>query len=495
MGNLPFGPVVAASRSGAQGQLEFADHQRRDEPAVGRLDSAQILLVVADRSVLREVLKIGHRPSRTAVLAEQQTLLERAGQELGAALGPDSPPEQLIHRLQQMAPHLAQLKLTGVVRLEADFAPVLERMERRGLPVDVTAWRQVISDAQARAAVARQRLGEVVGTDLTGNPNLEPGERKGILEWFRAEGYTLESTSKSALADLDHPAAKALLEWREASKLTSTYESYLDRVAGGRIFGRFHALGAASGRMSCGHPNLQNIPGILRPCVRAPEGRILVSADYSGCELRIVAALSRDQAFIAALLEEDFHAAVASRLFGVPVSKTSNAELRHQAKGINFGLLYGMGAKALGRDLGLSTGEAKDLIDKYFDGFPDLGAWRKEALQAPRKRGYLRTRLGRRLACSGDKDVGPLALNFPVQGGGADLIKRAAVRVERALAEAGLDAQLVNMIHDELLLEAAIEDGPAVASRVAHEMVVAGEELFKEVPMAVDASVGPVWDH
>lgn len=495
MGKLPFGPVIAASLSGPGSSLQFADHQRRDEPAPGTLDEAHFLLVVAERAVLRSVQRAGHRPSRCVVLAEQQQLLERAGADPVKPPAASLPPEQIHRLLQRIAPDLARYGLTGVSRLEADFAPVLEAMEARGLPLDVSAWREVLAEAEAKAAGARARLGESVGTDLTGNPSLEPGERGRILAWFQAEGYPIQSTSKHALGGLDHPAAKALLDWREAAKITSTYEGYLDRLAGGRIFGRFHALGAASGRMSCGHPNLQNIPARLRPCVRAPDGRVLVSADYSGCELRIVAALSRDEALIDALLEADFHSAVARRLFNQPVSKTENPELRHQAKGINFGLLYGMGAKSLGQDLGISTSEARALMDRYFEGFPRLAQWRREALEAPKQQGFLRTRLGRRLAVDRQGDIGPLALNFPVQGGGADLIKRAAVRVEQGLAKAGLDGQLVNMIHDELLLEASAADGQAVAELVKGEMITAGAELFKEVPMAVDAAVSVNWAH
>ena len=495
MGKPPFGPVIAASLSSPGSGLQFADHQRRDEPAPGTLDAAHVLLVVPDRSVLRAVLRVGHCPSRCVILGDQQQLLARAGAEEMKVPDPTLPPEQVYQRLQRLAPELASYRLTGVSRLEADFAPIMEAMEARGLPLDVPAWREVLAGAEARAAAARSRLGESVGTDLTGNPSLEPGERGRILAWFQDQGYPVQSTSKHALASVDHPAARALLDWREAAKLTSTYEGYLDRLAGGRIFGRFQALGAASGRMSCGHPNLQNIPARLRPCVRAPEGRVLVSADYSGCELRIVASLSGDEALIAALLEEDFHSAVASRLFNKPVSKTENPELRHQAKGINFGLLYGMGAKSLGADLGISSSEARGLMDRYFEGFPQLAQWRRQALEAPKQQGFLRTRLGRRLAVERDRDIGPLALNFPVQGGGADLIKRAAVRVEQGLAREQLDASLVNMIHDELLLEASEGDAAAVATLVKGEMITAGAELFKEVPMAVDAAISPTWAH
>ncbi|MAO84562.1 MAG: hypothetical protein CMH50_11870 [Myxococcales bacterium] len=495
MGNLPFGPVIAASLSGSGASLQFADHQRRDQPAVGSLNAAQYLLIVADRSVLRAVLRAGHQPSRCVVLAQQLQLLQRAGADEKKPPSPAQPPEEIHRQLQNLAPDLAAYGLTGVSRLEADFAPVLEAMEARGLPLNVAQWRRVLAEAEAKAADARTRLGASVGTDLTGNPSLEPGERGRILAWFQAEGYPIQSTSKHALAAVDHPAAQALLDWREAAKLTSTYEGYLDRLAGGRIFGRFHALGAASGRMSCGHPNLQNIPARLRPCVEAPEGRVLVSADYSGCELRIVAALSRDEALIEALLEADFHSAVARRLFQKPVSKTENPELRHQAKGINFGLLYGMGAKSLGQDLGISTTDARALMDRYFEGFPQLAQWRREALEVPKQRGFLRTRLGRRLAVDRSRDIGPLALNFPVQGGGADLIKRAAVRVEQALKSANLDGHLVNMIHDELLIEASAADGAAVAELVKGEMITAGAELFKEVPMAVDAAVASSWSH
>jgi DNA polymerase-1 len=324
---------------------------------------------------------------------------------------------------------------------------------------------------------------------------LEPGERTKLLEWFRQQGFQLTNLTKATLAGIDHPAARALIAWREASKLTSTYEAYTDRAVGGRITGHFAPLGAQSGRMSCGDPNLQNIPALLRSAVVAPAGRRLISADYSGCELRIVADLSGDEAFRSALLAEDFHAAVATRLFGETVSKTERADLRQAAKGINFGLMYGMGVKRLGLSIGCSADEARRLLERYFEGFPALAAWREWAQGAPARDGFLHTRLGRRLALEKGSNPGTLALNYPVQGGGADLIKRAAVRVHRMLASRPGNGVLINMVHDELLIETDAAEAEALAQAVADEMVTAGAELFPSVPMAVEASVASRWEH
>jgi DNA polymerase-1 len=222
---------------------------------------------------------------------------------------------------------------------------------------------------------------------------------------------------------------------------------------------------------------------------------VLISADYSGCELRIVAALSGDTVFRETLLSGDFHSAVASRLFGQVVSKDENAHLRHAAKAINFGLLYGMGARRLASSLEMSVNEARELLKRYFEGFPRLAAWREEAQELARKTLMLRSLSGRALRLEEGKVSSTLALNYPVQGGGADLIKWAAVCFSRKIEALPGRPLLVNMVHDELLVEVDEQDAEAVQEALSEAMIRAGADLFPSVPMAVDARFSARWEH
>jgi DNA polymerase-1 len=496
LSNLLFGPAIALATD-RQGGLVAADAQRRaqiEKSTIELLCDSRVVLVTLDRDALRKALRLGAQPGRCVCLVEQARLLKQAGIET-PKLSEHAEPEELLELAMAMGKTLRAGGLGRVARLESSFMPVCETLQANGLPIDVSAWDEVLEAAASRAADAQAELTALVGRDLGGHANIEPGERKKLMEWFGHQGFQLKDLSKGTLAGIDHAAARALMAWREASKLTSTYESYTDRQVGGRIFGRFEPLGAHTGRMSCGHPNLQNIPASLRPCVRAPTGRVLISADYSGCELRIVAALSGDLVFRDTLLSADFHSAVASRLFGKPVSKDQNAQLRHAAKAINFGLLYGMGARRLAESLDLPVQEARGLLKKYFEGFARLAAWREEAQAQAKKTLRLETVSGRRLQLEAGKVSSTLALNYPVQGGGADLIKWAAVRFARRLEELPGAPMLVNMVHDEMLVEVDHDQAQGVQDALVHEMLAAGQDLFPQVPMAVDARFGERWEH
>lgn len=476
----------------ALGRLIASDGQRSDvleATTAATVIASDAVVVCSERALLRRALRMGAVPGRAVCTKHQAALLKQAGCAV-PKLPADAPVEAVA---ASYGDAMRSAGLDRVARLESSFLPVCERLQLAGLPIDLAGWDGVLDEAQRRAEAARQGLASIIGRDLTGAPAVEPGERDKLIAYFRSQGFQLKNLSKSVLAELDHPAAKALLVWREASKLTSTYESYTDRQVNGRIFGHFEPLGAQTGRMSCGHPNLQNIPAVLRPCVVAPPGRVLLSADYSGCELRIAAALSGDPEFRAALMSADFHSTVASRLFGKPVSKTENPQLRHAAKAINFGLIYGMGAKALAASLKIGTDEARDLLQRYFLGFPGLAAWRERAQQEGARTLTLETVSGRRLKM--EKNSGTLALNYPVQGGGADLIKWAAVRFDRLLPELPGRPVLVNMVHDELLVEVDESAAEAVRGALVEAMMGAGVDLFPSVPMAVDSALARRWDH
>ena len=496
MSNLLLGSVVVLLDD-PLGGVVVSDGQTQEpltEETLQLINDSSPVWLVSDRRTLRRVMRRGGRPTRCVCLPDYNRLLGQAG-AARVPLPDPIRPAAMIEAANQVGYHLRDHGLARVAKLESSFLPVCEQLQSTGLPGDLSAWDDVLAAAHQRAQGARTQLTTMVGRDLGGHPNIEPGERNKLLDWFKHQGFSLSDLSKGTLIGVDHPAARALLAWREASKLTSTYESYTERQVNGRIFGHFEPLGAHTGRMSCGEPNLQNIPASLRPCVRAPQGRVLIGADYSGCELRIVAALSGDQAFRETLLSSDFHSAVASRLFGQTVSKTENAPLRHAAKAINFGLIYGMGARRLAQSLEMSVGEARGLLDKYFEGFPQLAAWREKAQAQARKTLMLETVSGRKLKLDPDKISSTLALNYPVQGGGADLIKWAAVRFVRSIKQIKGQPALVNMVHDELLVEVDLEAAEEVRQLLVESMIGAGADLFPSVPMAVDARIGEAWEH
>jgi len=496
LSNLLLGAAVALVDDPLGGVIVSDGHHEESlvPETAERLNDSRSVWVVEDRRVLRRAMRLGARAHRCVCLKDYNRLLKQSGAPTVDL--PETPQaSDVLDAAQRAGGELRAHDLDRVAKLESAFLPVCEGLQAVGLPIDIAAWDEVLAAAHQRAGTARQELTRMVGRDLGGHPNIEPGERNKLLDWFKHQGFQFKDLSKSTLGALDHPAAQALLSWREASKLTSTYESYTERQVGGRVFGHFEPLGAHTGRMSCGEPNLQNIPSSLRPCVRAPNGRVLISADYSGCELRIVAALSGDQAFRETLLSSDFHSAVASRLFNQQVSKTENAHLRHAAKAINFGLIYGMGARRLAQSLEMSVHEARALLAKYFEGFPQLAAWRELAQKQAKQTLVLETVSGRKLKLNPEKVSSTLALNYPVQGGGADLIKWAAIRFARQSSQVAGRPCLVNMVHDELLVEVDADHAESTRQLLIEAMVGAGFDLFPAVPMAVDARIDKAWTH
>jgi DNA polymerase-1 len=321
----------------------------------------------------------------------------------------------------------------------------------------------------------------------------------------KVTGRRLSDTARATLERLDHPIASALLLYRESNKLVTTYgEAFLSHVdkRSGRIHATFVPLGASTGRVASCDPNLQNLPNDERfkRCLRAPAGRVLVTADYATCELRIVAEMARDPVFLAAFERgEDLHATVASTMFGVKVTKTENAELRQRAKAINFGLVYGMGAPALASSLGVSVDEGERLLQQYFRTFPAIRDYLERSVDEALSRGYAETLLGRRLQFEEEQlrapnargELSRIAKNMPIQGTSADMTKLAMVRVHERLTDEQPTAGLVNTIHDELVVECDEADGKVVAEAVKREMEEAHRALLRSVPPLVEVHVAP----
>jgi DNA polymerase-1 len=307
-----------------------------------------------------------------------------------------------------------------------------------------------------------------------------------------------------------HPVVDLILEQREIAKLKSTYTDALPRQvnpATGRVHTSYSQTGSVTGRLASSEPNLQNIPirtdlgrEIRRAFIASP-GHVLLSVDYSQIELRIVAHMAEDQAMIQAFLEDqDIHAATAAAIRGIPLSDVT-PEARRQAKAVNFGLIYGMSAYGLSRSTDLTLAEAENFVRTYFERFPGVKAYLDQIRRRAAEQGYVETLLGRRryfpqLA----RGAGALpearsraereAINAPIQGTAADIIKLAMARIPSALRAAGLQGQMLLQVHDELVLECPQKELQRTA-RLVQDLMQQAQAL--RVPLKTDAKAGPNW--
>ncbi|HEY5810236.1 MAG TPA: DNA polymerase I [Povalibacter sp.] len=318
------------------------------------------------------------------------------------------------------------------------------------------------------------------------------------------------STAESVLEELaaSHELPRLILDYRGFTKLKSTYTDKLPLQINpntGRVHTSYHQAVAATGRLSSQDPNLQNIPirseegRRIRQAFIAPPGYCIVAADYSQIELRIMAHLSGDTGLLTAFAEDrDIHQATAAEVIGIPLDAVTT-EQRRSAKMVNFGLIYGMSAFGLASRLGIPRGEAQKYVERYFERYPGVRRYMEETRQLARSRGYVETVYGRRLYLN---DIGSrnaalrqaaerAAINAPMQGTAADIIKRAMIEVDRWLRESGIDARLIMQVHDELVFEVRNEAKESLTSQVRSLMSAAAE---LRVPLKVDAGSGENWD-
>lgn len=417
-----------------------------------------------------------------------------------------------LHRL--FKPRLQSSKVTQVYEtLERPLVPVLARMEMAGVKVD----REVLSRmsgkfAQKMAGLEEEihakagrpfnvgspkQLGEILFDELG-----LPGGKKG-----KTGAY---STGADILEDLatEHELPRLILDWRQLSKLKSTYtdalQDHIDPETG-RVHTSYSIAGANTGRLASTDPNLQNIPirteegRRIREAFVAPEGRVLVALDYSQIELRILAHIAGiDQLKQAFKDGQDIHALTASEMFGVPLDQMT-PEVRRQAKAINFGVIYGISGFGLARNLRIPRAEAQAFIDTYFERFPGIRAYMDETVKFAKAHGRVETLFGRRIHTPEINAKGPgagfakrAAINAPIQGTAADVIRRAMVRMEAAIAD--LDAKMLLQVHDELLFEVAEDDVEALTVRAREVMEGAHLPVVDlSVPLTVDAGQGSNW--
>lgn len=424
------------------------------------------------------------------------------------------PADALLRAHEALRRSVADAQMERVLyEIEQPLAPVLARLEAAGFRLDLDELQRIRASletviAQTTAEIYRLAGEEfnlnspkVLGTILFEKLSLPGGTKK-------KSGYATGAEILSPLA-AEHEIAAKLLQYREVSKLKSTYVDALPALVdprSGLLHTTLHQLGAATGRLSSTEPNLQNIPvrsdvgrAIRRAFLPATPGNVLLAADYSQIELRLFAHMSGDAEFQAAFQRgDDIHAYTARAVFGLPPDEPISAEMRRRAKAVNFGILYGISDFGLAQSSGMTRSEAKQFIADYLARFPSVNAYIEGVLARARQDGFVTTLLGRRRYLPDLRSrVYPLraaaermAINAPVQGSAADLIKLAMVTIEQRLQARSLDARLVLQVHDELIFDVPARLVEAVRAEVKDAMANA---LPLSVPLVVDFKAGPSW--
>lgn len=401
--------------------------------------------------------------------------------------------------------------LGRVAALEFPVAPVLGYLELAGMRLDPVRWRQVAAERRTEHDRLAKELQAELGAAspqmalFPGMGSLNLNSVPQIARALSHLGIEVPDTDDLTLGALasTHPVVSRLLEYRQAAKALSSYgEQFLEfiRQDTGRIHADFHQLGADTGRMAASNPNLQQIPNQerYRSCFVPDEGHLLVIADYSQIELRILAEVSRDPALMHAFeTGVDLHKLTASRMFGVPFEDVTKDQ-RQRAKALNFGMVYGMGPTGLAVRIHATVDEARDLIDRYFETYPGVRRWLNQAARLAVETGECWTLGGRRIRI-GRPDPGNrravsaverIGKNAPLQGASADITKRAMSGLHEALAGRG---RLVNVVHDEVVVEAPADMAPAVAEIMRRELVGAGECYLRRVPVEVTVETAAAW--
>ncbi|MEJ2513681.1 MAG: DNA polymerase I [Gammaproteobacteria bacterium] len=396
--------------------------------------------------------------------------------------------------------------------LERPLVPILFGMERRGVLIDRSLLNRQSRELEKGMAAVETRAFEAAGGPFNLGSSKQLQEilfERLALPVVRKTPGGKPSTAEDVLEELvtQHELPRLVLEYRGLAKLKSTYTDKLPEMAddAGRLHTSYHQAVAATGRLSSSDPNLQNIPvrtpegRRIRQAFVAPPGHVLVAADYSQIELRIMAHLSGDEGLRKAFREDrDIHRATAAEVMGVPEGKVT-AEQRRSAKAVNFGLIYGMSAFGLARQLGIDRSAAQEYVDLYFQRYPGVKAYMDETRERARREGYVETVFGRRLYLPEIKSRNAQrrqyaersAINAPMQGTAADIIKRAMIQVDRWLAETATDTRLIMQVHDELVLEVPEGELDTVMPRIV-ELMASAAEL--SVPLKVDARAGANWD-
>jgi DNA polymerase I-like protein with 3'-5' exonuclease and polymerase domains len=399
--------------------------------------------------------------------------------------------------------------LERAAHLENDCVPALAWLELTGLPVDAERWVARAQHEAARVRLLEAQLQALVGRDESQfsfweRPTVNWQSPAQVRVLLHARGHELTATDSKSLSTVEDPLVPVLLEYRDAVKRVGTYgrewiDTYRHPLTG-RLHADYFQLGAWSGRMSCGNPNVQTIPrsAAYRSLIRVAPGRALIKADWSQIELRLAAVIAQDTEMLQAFgAGEDLHTVTAARVLGVPIPQVTKHH-RQVAKALNFGLLYGMGAGGLRRyaasqyHVALTPAEAEQHRGRFFRTYPGLQRWHRQTARRLEQEGIVETR-----TLTGRRQLAvkhfPVALNSPVQGSGADGLKLALARLYHHREEAP-EARLMAVIHDEVVAEAPAARAEQTAAWLTRHMTAAVQELVGEVvPIVVETTIGQDW--
>ncbi|MDF1720753.1 MAG: DNA polymerase I [Minwuia sp.] len=461
-------------------------------------------------------LHLGHTPipyKEVAGTGKSQITFDRV--PLDKALDYAAEDADITLRLWELLkPRLVHDRMVGLYEtIERPLVPVIASMEQAGIKVDRGILEAMSADFEQRAAEIEREVHVLAGEEFNVGSPKQLGEilfDKMSLSGGKKTKTGAYQTGAEVLEDLAAQGvdlARRVLDWRQLTKLKSTYTDALPREINprtGRVHTAYHMAGAATGRLSSSDPNLQNIPirteegRKIRTAFIAEEGHTLISADYSQIELRILADIAGIDALKQAFAEGvDIHALTASQVFGVPLADMDGAT-RRRAKAINFGIIYGISAFGLARQLQIPQGEARQFIDAYFERYPGVKDYMDRTKAQAREDGSVETLFGRRVHLRGIKDKNPAmrsfseraAINAPIQGTAADVIKRAMIRIPDGLASAGLKARMLLQVHDELIFEAPDAE---VEETIATVKQVMERAAYLSVPLVVEAGQGQSW--
>jgi len=412
---------------------------------------------------------------------------------------------------EQMADRLKNDELERVAQLEFECVVPIAQMELNGFAVDQPLWRERLGKVKTEQAKTADQLQDLLSAgvsqaSLFGRAEINLDSQQQVVDALLNLGIPVPETTRAwqlqPLAE-EYPVVAKLLEYRGVQKaVTSFGENFLEFVEPktGRLHADFRQIGAPTGRFSCSEPNLQQVPhdNEYRKCFRAPDGRKLVIADYSQIELRILAEFSGDEKFIEAFISgADFHKITAAQVFSVKPDDVTD-EQRSFAKRLNFGIVYGVGASRFGMMTGLSQNDAESTMRRYFSTYRKLDAYLRDSATRVTSERTARTASGRMLKLSFDETdrqaVGSArryGVNMPIQGTSADILKLALRRLHDAIRYTS--ARLVNIVHDEIIIECDAVDCDETAFTLGKAMSEAGSEFIRSVPVKIDARISDSW--
>jgi DNA polymerase I len=468
--------------------------------AAGSIEDRHSLEAVASRYLGEAIDKTEQRSDWSGALSESQ--LSYAA--LDASV--------LLPLREKQVERLRADDLIRCATLEFDAVMPVAQMELTGFYLDKERWREQLASVEKRRDALADALQEMLAAgslqgSLFGRAEINLDSHVQLTDALKRLGVPVPDSTRSwklqPLAD-KYPVIATLLEYRTVQKSITSYgENILEEInkVTNRIHANFHQIGAPTGRFACVQPNIQQIPHTheYRRCFRAPQGRKLIIADYSQIELRILADITGDKGFIDAFNSgADLHRTTAAQVFNVaPENVTSDQ--RSFAKRLNFGVVYGIGAQRLGIMTGLSQSEAEDLLRRYFATYRSLDNWLKDAANRAVKEGKVRTLSGRLARFSfdpADKQTVSMVQrngkNTPIQGTSADILKRALRLLHDSLSPTS--ARIVNIVHDEIVVEADEKEADDIAIRLEQGMVAAGEEYIKSVPIKVETAISDEWN-